>query len=130
MIPYSLLDRRAEESIVNALYEQNISILARGTVAQGLLAGKPPKEYLQHPVADVSKAAAAIRTISNEKRTDAQTAIQFVLSRPFITSAVVGIRHLEQLKVAAGAANGPFLSESELDFLTRSIAPKKYTDHR
>jgi len=45
MMQYSLLDRRSEETALNLLGENNIGVLARGSLAQGLLAGKPAKDY-------------------------------------------------------------------------------------
>src|SRR6202034_3432729 len=39
MMQYSLLDRRPEESCLQLLQQNNIGVLARGSVAGGLLAG-------------------------------------------------------------------------------------------
>ncbi|MFL5739221.1 MAG: aldo/keto reductase [Flavisolibacter sp.] len=129
MMQYSLLDRRPEEKIFDHLHSQNISVLARGSVAQGLLVNKPPKAYLDHPLEKVKKAADTLREL-NTQRTPAQTAIQFVLSRPAIASAVVGMHTLEQLREAVGTMSMPWISEKEMSILERSIEPNHYTEHR
>ena len=46
MTQYSLLDRRPEEETLEALHKNNIGVLVRGSVAQGLLINKPAKTYL------------------------------------------------------------------------------------
>src|SRR5688572_6616794 len=91
MVQYSLLDRRPEEECLELLGENNIGVLARGTVAQGLLVNKPPKAYLNYSVEEVAKAAKAIQSATDSQRTAAQTAMRFVLRTPGITSAVAGI---------------------------------------
>ncbi|HEY0677801.1 MAG TPA: aldo/keto reductase [Chitinophagaceae bacterium] len=130
MMQYSLLDRRPEESCIQLLRENNIGILCRGSLAQGLLVNKPPKEYLGHSPEEVDKAATTVQSISGIKRTAAQTAIRFVLQQQGISSAVIGIRTEEQLKEAAGAADTPLLSEHELQLLMQSVRPVYYDQHR
>ncbi|MDQ3842542.1 MAG: aldo/keto reductase, partial [Bacteroidota bacterium] len=48
MMQYSLLDRRPEEEAFPLLQQHTIGVLARGSVAQGLLINKPPKPYLNY----------------------------------------------------------------------------------
>jgi len=127
MMQYSLLDRRPEESCLDLLKENKIGVLARGSLAQGLLVDKPAKEYLGHPAEAVSKAAAAIHSISTTERTPAQTAIGFVLQHPAVTSAVVGIRTMEQLKAALTVSP---LNKDEALSLQSSVEQIIYKDHR
>lgn len=130
MIQFSLLDRRPEESCLPLLLENDIAVLTRGSVAQGLLVDKPAREYLGRSTAEVEKAAAAIRALSGSTRSAAQTAVQFVLHHPSITSAIVGIRTMQQLEEAAEIFDKPFLSEQEYAKLQADIAPGLYSDHR
>lgn len=130
MMQYSLLDRRPEETCLPLLKENNIGVLSRGALAQGLLVNKPAKEYLEHPQETVRKAAAAIQSITKPNRTAAQAAIQFVLQHPALTCAVVGIRTMEQLEEVAGAANAPALTNEEYQLLNKSIPALTYTQHR
>ena len=130
MMQYSLLDRRAEELVFSLLKEHNIGVLARGTVASGLLVDKPAKEYLCYSAKQVSDTANSVQLISGESRSAAQTAIQFALHQPAIASAVVGIRTMDQLDEALNIFKTPLLSEREIDILGQSIKPDYYTDHR
>ncbi|WP_018611741.1 aldo/keto reductase [Segetibacter koreensis] len=130
MMQYSLLDRRPEEACLPLLQDSNIGVLARGSVASGLLVNKQPIQYLNYNEEQVKKAATAIKTISGPLRSSAQTAIQFVLRHPAITSAVVGIRTLEQLKEASEVMSAPGLTATETEQLQKSIEKNFYKEHR
>ena len=130
MMQYSLLDRRPEETCLDLLQQKNIGVLARGSVAQGLLVNKPPREYLQHSVQIVESAANAVRQVSGNNRTAAQTAIRYSLDHPVVASAVVGIRTLGQLEEAAKTVITPMLSDEELAVLKQSNHPTRYDQHR
>ncbi len=130
MTQYSLLDRRPEEETLNLLKQKNIGVVIRGSVAQGLLIDKPSKPYLNYSADEVGKAAKAIHNLSNHQRTPAQTAIQFVLDHPAVTSAIVGIRTMEQLKEAAGTFNAPLLTNEDMKQLKNSLPVNYYKEHR
>jgi aryl-alcohol dehydrogenase-like predicted oxidoreductase len=130
MMQYSLLDRRPEEEALIKLKEHNIGVLTRGSVAQGLLIDKPVKEYLGYSTADVAKATKAVHAASNENRTAAQTALQFVLKHPSITSVVAGIRTPEQLEEIAASLDVPLLNEEEYEALRNAIPANRYEQHR
>jgi aryl-alcohol dehydrogenase-like predicted oxidoreductase len=129
MMQYSLLDRRPEESSLQLLHEHNIGVLARGSVAGGLLAGKPAKPYLNYNEHDVATASNAIQSLSSANRSAAQTAVQFVLNHPAITSAVVGIRTMEQLDDAVQAVTTSF-DETEINQLRQAVEVNKFEQHR
>ena len=130
MMQYSLLDRRPEEFCLDLLRQQHIGVLARGTVAGGLLAGKPAKPYLGHETEAVQQAGEMIRQISIETGLPAATtAIQFVLQQAAITGAVIGIRTKEQLAEALKAGDQN-LSESNYQRLKQSVMALKYVEHR
>jgi len=130
MMQYSLLDRRPEETCLSLLLENNIGVLARGAVAQGLLVNKPPKAYLNYSSQAVEQAASAVHAISNNQRTTAQTAIRFVLQHPAITSAVAGIRTMQQLEEAVNAIKSPVLTLQEMAQLQEAVVVNKYEQHR
>jgi aryl-alcohol dehydrogenase-like predicted oxidoreductase len=129
MMQYSLLDRRPEE-FMHLFKDNDISVLARGSLAQGLLVNKPPKPYLQLGADEVRDAANSILHLSTHDRSPAQTALQFVLSNSAIAAAVVGIRTLEQLEEAAATTDIPFLNDDELKQLKSSVTPIQYKEHR
>ncbi|HEX2533888.1 MAG TPA: aldo/keto reductase [Chitinophagaceae bacterium] len=130
MMQYSLLDRRPEESALPLLQNQGIGVLARGGLAQGLLAGKPAKYYLNHTETAVSQAAQAVKEVSGPHRSPAQTALRYVLQHPAVTSVIAGIRTQEQLNEARGAVESPALTPEELAFLRGAVRGNVYEQHR
>ncbi len=130
MMQYSLLDRRPEEECLELLHRNDISVLARGILAQGLLVNKPAKPYLGLTAEDVENAAAAIKSVSANKRSAAQTAIRYVLRHPAITSAVIGVRNASQLEEAVKASDTPILTLNDLDLVKNSIPVITYKEHR
>jgi len=130
MMQYSLADRRPEETVLSYLKEHNKGVLIRGALAQGLLLGKPAKEYLGHTAEEINKAAQAVQTCVTDNRTSTQTAVRFVLQHPAVTSAIVGVSKMEQLNDMAATTNSTNLLENEINILRESISAKKYQDHR
>jgi aryl-alcohol dehydrogenase-like predicted oxidoreductase len=130
MMQYSLLDRRPEETCLSLLQENNIGVLARGAVAQGLLVNKPPKAYLNYSPQEVEKAAAAVKALSGNQRNTAQTALRFVLHHPAITTAVAGIRTMQQLEEAVAVFKTPLLTENDLSTLQHAVVANMYEQHR
>lgn len=130
MMQYSLLDRRPEEACLQLLQDNNIGVLARGSLASGLLVNKPAKAFLDYSPAQVETAALAIRNLSGDTRTNAQTAIKFVLQNSAITSAVLGIRTLEQLEDAVNTIAAPDLTNTELEVLHNALPVNFYEQHR
>ncbi len=130
MMQYSLLDRRPEEECLAALQAKNIAVLCRGALAQGLLVNKPAKDYLGHTAAETASIAKTIAQLSGNERTAAQTALQFVLRHPAITSVIAGIRTSSQLKEIAGTTETALLSVTELEELKKQAFPHQYKDHR
>ncbi|WP_266205148.1 aldo/keto reductase [Pontibacter kalidii] len=130
MLQYSLLDRRPEEEVLELLQQNNIGVLARGSLAQGLLAGKPSKPYLTYTLKEVQQAADAVEAVAGNARKASETAIQFVLHHPATTSTVLGIRTKEQLEDALLAANAEPLHQAEVQQLQAVLPVSKYEQHR
>lgn len=130
MMQYSLLDRRPEETCLDLLSANNIGVLSRGGLAQGLLVNKNPKEYLNHTKEKVKDGAAVVHSLSGQQRTAAQTSIRFVLQHPAIVSAVIGMRSMEQLEEVVNTVKTPLLNKKEIELLQQSIKPNFYEQHR
>jgi aryl-alcohol dehydrogenase-like predicted oxidoreductase len=130
MMQYSLLDRRPEEECLQLLFEKNIGVLARGSIAQGMLVNKPARPYLGYSEEEVHKMAAVVRSLSNDQRTSAQTAIGFVLQHPAVTAAVVGVRTMEQLRDAISVVSAPQFSKTQFDTLKNTLPANTYKEHR
>ena len=129
MMQYSLLDRRPEDGMLPLLQQKHIGVLARGGLAQGLLAGKEAKPYLDYNVTEVQQAANAVKALTTKSRNAVQTALKFVLQQVGITSAVVGIRTMAQLQEAVATIVAPSLTDSELAQLKSVLPPNQYTQH-
>ena len=130
MMQYSLLDRRPEESCFTLLQEKNIGILVRGSLAQGLLAGKAPGGYLEYSSTDVKKMITAIQGMSKSSNDNLHIAQQFVLRHPAVTSLVAGIRTIEQLETSLASYDLPDIPIQDMNVLTEILPPLKYTLHR
>jgi aryl-alcohol dehydrogenase-like predicted oxidoreductase len=128
MMQYSLLDRRPEEACLSLLKENDISVLVRGALAQGLLAGKPARDYTGYDKETVRQLQEIIKRYSSPERSAAQTALQFVLKNPAVTSAVTGIRTPEQLAELTKPV--PQLTNEEYAAIKAAATPNRYTDHR
>ena len=130
MMQYSLLDRRPEETCFELLEKNQISVVTRGSVAQGLLVDKPVKPYLNFTEKEVVKTVSAIQQIAGGTKSKAQVALQFALAPKVVASAVIGIRTVAQLEDVVAALDVPQLKPGELDYLKNAIEPNKYEQHR
>jgi aryl-alcohol dehydrogenase-like predicted oxidoreductase len=130
MMQYSLLDQRPAEECLMLLKDSSIGVLARGTVAQGLLVDKPSREYLDRSAGEVELAKELIHRYSDGQRTAAQTAMQFVLHDPAVTAVVAGVSSYDQLSEAVGVFDVPRLVDDDHLVLKASVGMNKYKDHR
>lgn len=128
MMQYSLLDRRPEEECIRLLRKSKISVLSRGGLAQGLLAGKPAKPYLGLSALQVSQAAKTIGELSSANRTAAQTALRFVLEG--VPVAIAGIRTMQQLEELTATPDTPPLEPYAFDQLRSAAPAMAYAEHR
>jgi aryl-alcohol dehydrogenase-like predicted oxidoreductase len=130
MMQYSLLDRRPEESCLDLLKENNISVLVRGALAKGLLVNKPSASFLDHDEKEVHSAVQVIQNIGVvSQRTSSSIALQYVLDNSAVASVVVGIRTQYQLDDVL-TFKSEKLSEKDLDMLRQSIKASYYDQHR
>ena len=79
---YSLADRRPEESVLSLLKENNIGVLIRGSLAQGLLVGKPAKDYLGHTASEIKMAAGAIQKCVNKSSNRNTNSVEICFAAP------------------------------------------------
>ncbi|HEX5668120.1 MAG TPA: aldo/keto reductase, partial [Chitinophagaceae bacterium] len=127
MMQYSLLDRRPEEECLPLLLRNHIGVLARGPMAQGLLVGKPAKEYLGRSAAEVAGIAGVVH---GQNMVPSALAIQYVLYHPSISAAVVGIRTKKHLLDALGAMEAAAMTDGLYQQLHEISPANFYTDHR
>ena len=131
MMQYSLLDRRPEEYCFSQLEQHNIGVLARGTLAKGLLAGKPASNYLNCSKEKVKNASDTVQDVSKLLNKPAsQIAVSFALHQSAVTSSVVGFRTKEQLEDVFRKDNNFVLPEDYIERLRGSVQMFNYQNHR
>lgn len=130
MMQYSLLDRRPEESSLDLLHAHNIGVLARGSLAQGLLVNKPPKPYLGLAQEQVASAASAVQAAAGSSHTAAAVAVRYALHHPAVCSAVLGIRIPQQLEEALQIGTTKTLGQEEIATMQRASPQLVYEQHR
>ena len=127
--PYSLLEREIEREVIPTCTQLGMSQIVWSPLAQGLLTGKyaggqvPPgsraaderrnkflKPLLQ-PV-NLERAAHVAAVAAEVGLTPAQVSLAWVLRRPEISSAILGVTRVEQLRENLQAADATLSSET------------------
>lgn len=130
MMQYSLLDRRPE-AFFSLLAKQNISVIARGAVAQGFLLDKPADNYLQLRSSEVMHANKQVERMAENFQVPKLTILlAYVLSNPVVATASLGIRTLAQLRELRDAMeNFRLLTAVEKKQLEQGLRELAYMDH-
>lgn len=137
---YSILNRWIEnDRTIDACDELGVGIIAFSPLAQGVLSGKystssSGREGTRAEQANSSinpralapnvlQAVDALGAIARERgQSLVQLALSWVLRRREVTSALIGVRTLEQLKDCLGAVGAPALTQAELDAIDAAAA--------
>jgi aryl-alcohol dehydrogenase-like predicted oxidoreductase len=130
MVQYNIFDRRPEEEILNTAASAGISVLVRGAVAGGLLAGKPPAAYLDLTASEVRKGQETLRAICGPGVDMAGAAVRFALSHPAVTVVVAGASSVAQVEANAATSGSPPLAENDLRALRDAVRQLHYSSHR
>lgn len=130
MMQYSLLDRRPEEQCLGLLHQHGVSVVVRGGIAKGLLAGKPAQAYLEHSQQAVTEAQRMLQSLSSDKRSPAQTALLYCLAHPAVATVACGISRETQLLENVKTLEAPALTEEEIRVLRDGIKGYVYEEHR
>jgi aryl-alcohol dehydrogenase-like predicted oxidoreductase len=132
MNQYSILDRRGEEEALPLLQEHGISLIARGPVASGALAGnrEPAKGYLDYGLEELQALREQLQILVTDKRSLSQLAIRYSLSHPAVAAVIPGASSRDQLLQNIEAANVPMLTEGEVQAIRRMSKPNRYALHR
>ena len=136
-VRYSLVSRMVEYEVLPACQDQGVSVLAWSPLHGGYLGGRY-RRGLPHPsgtrfnemkndfwpvdperLFDIVEELAAVA--ENHNATISQAAINWVLKKPGVASAIVGMRNVEQIKENLAATGWQLTSEEEarLDLLSR-----------
>lgn len=125
MMQYSLLDRRPEEECLELLYDADISVITRGSLAKGILIDKPSKAIPGYSEENV----AAMQETVNKMGNPLGVSLQFVLQHPAVATAAVGIRAPGQLREILEGYRKP-VSPVQLEKLAEILDPNRYELHR
>ncbi|WP_286863307.1 MULTISPECIES: aldo/keto reductase [Sphingobacterium] len=132
MMQYNLLDRRLEEEMDTLLTANDVSILARGTLAKGLLVNKPVEPYLQYTSGEVSHLLRNLDKMVKQSGKDRTTeALSYVLSNAAVATAVVGVSTRLQLdELTATKQQLAQLNAQDKKKLLDGVRSLLYTEHR
>lgn len=135
-VPYSMLRRAIEQTIVPYVLEENKGILAYSPLERGLLTGKIKENhhfndgdhraglpfYQKENLTKVNRFLGKIEHIAKDKNASlGQLALAWTIQQPGITVALAGARNAEQAVQNAKAAEVS-LSDKEIEFINAEIA--------
>ena len=125
MMQYSIIDRRPEEKCLDQLLQSEISVIARGTLAKGLLIDKPPAGTLGYKKEDIKQLQRLLKETGNA----VGASVQYVLRHPAVATALTGIRTEGQLNDILSGYNSNFPVKI-FGILTNLLKPNRYQNHR
>lgn len=120
--PYSLLNRQYEAGLAEFSHRERVGLLAYSPIAFGVLSGKylngaqppgarlspggPYTRFARYSSAEAEGAVSGYVELARaHSLSPVQLALAFVISRPFVTSALSGNTSLEQLRENLGSVN-------------------------
>ncbi len=133
---YSMLDRRPEPELARVTADAGIGMIAFSSLAQGLLtdrylAGVEIERATPRPFFDPKLAASeemvtrlqGLAAVAKQRgQSLSQLALSWLLQRPNLTSALIGVSTVAQLEENLGVLAAAPLSEAELAEIDRHIA--------
>lgn len=139
MMQYSILDRRPEEQILPYLREHEISVLARGPVAKGLLTNRPIEEasqsikqngYLDYSFEELVAVISQLKSDIATNRPLTEIALQYCLFEDTVASVVAGASSIGQIEKNVEAANANPLTKEEIKKIRELSKASVYAQHR
>ncbi|MFJ8527735.1 aldo/keto reductase [Bacillus sp. NPDC094106] len=136
LMEYSLLNRRPEEWF-SLLQEHQISIIARGPLAKGLLTDSnerkiekvKEKDYLSYSYNELIKTLATVTEITKEHSLT-ETALHYCLHDPVVAAVIPGASSIQQLRENVQANNQSPLTTEEYKQIQAVVKYDTYTLHR
>ncbi|SFA52638.1 Predicted oxidoreductase [Anoxybacillus pushchinoensis] len=136
MMPYSLLDRRAEEWFP-LLKQHHISVIARGPLAKGLLTERPIERasdgtkqngYVDYSFAELVTLIPKLKAVAPNETLTA-IALRFCLAHDAVATVIPGASRLTQL-IENVAAQSVTLSDEQIAILKTLTKQTIFTAHR
>ncbi|PEY41569.1 oxidoreductase [Bacillus cereus] len=136
LMEYSLLNRRPEEYF-SFLQDNQISVIARGPLAKGLLTDSnerkiekvKEKDYLSYSYNELTEALATVNEIT-KKHSLTETALQYCLHDSVVAAVIPGASSIQQLRENVQAAKQSPLTTEEYKQIQVATKYDTYTSHR
>ncbi len=138
MMQYNLFDRRPEEKMLDLLHSNNISVLARGPLAKGMLSRQAENQieakgkdgYLDYSYDQLQSMAHSTAAQLSGEQIMNEIALKYVLKNPAVATAVFGASSPGQVKENTGFDHSKALPDKVYKQLQSISKPVKYTNHR
>ncbi|MFD1039214.1 aldo/keto reductase [Virgibacillus byunsanensis] len=138
MMQYNMLDRRPEEEILDQLYENSISVLARGPLAKGMLSTKANEQmetkghdgFLDYSYEELKAIHQKITEEMEQFSSINALALKYVLKHPAVASAIFGASSINQVNENTDFDFSKALTEEMYTTLRQITKEIKYTNHR
>ncbi|QWH19137.1 aldo/keto reductase [Bacillus mycoides] len=136
LMEYSLLNRRPEEWF-QVLNEHQISVIARGPLAKGILTNNnaskiervKEKDYLSYSYDELNTTLASVKEIIGEKSLTG-LAVQYCLHNENVASVIPGASSIQQLQANVHAGEQTSLTKEEYRQLQQIVKFDTYALHR
>jgi len=133
---YSLLNRRPEEWF-SLLNEHQISVIARGPLAKGILTENnarkiervKEKDYLSYSYDELNTTLESVKEVIGEKSLTG-TAIQYCLHNETVAAVIPGASSIQQLQANVHACQQLPLTKEEYVQLQKIVKYDSYALHR
>jgi aryl-alcohol dehydrogenase-like predicted oxidoreductase len=118
-IPVSMIDQEGLDTVIPRIAESGVAVIAREPLGQGLLTGTRARtlaEQSSRSRAEIDRRkrlSEGFHALAGPHRTMAQTALQFVLQIPGISTVIPGVANREQLEENLGTLDAPRLTAEE-----------------
>ncbi len=134
MMQYSILDRRPEEEMLEFLASQNISVIARGPLAKGILTNTWSERIPQDGYMHLSKSE-LVQAMENiqanfPNRTLQELAFKYCLADPVVAVVIPGASSILQVRNNVKSVLSTPLTVEEIDTIKRLIKADFYQQHR
>ncbi len=135
MMQYSIIDRRPEENVLAFLEDHGVSVIARGVVSHGTLAGKLRREdydgFLDYSVGELARIADLMNKLRDDVyHTGTGIALRYPLASPVVASVIPGSRDIHQVRENALAGDMPNLSAEQMQRIRSLSKPIRYKSNR
>jgi aryl-alcohol dehydrogenase-like predicted oxidoreductase len=139
MMQYSMLDRRPEEQMLDFLFENNISVIARGPLAKGLLTDKwqetfmdkfAKKGFLEYSPDELKKLLHDLNESLQGERSLQSLAMHYPIQHPAVATMIPGASSVQQLVQNIYAYNDQKMTEEECKIIRSFTKAYTYKQHR